>query len=125
MTRPAITTLDILLIAIAIAALPLAYQQLWGPNYRGTEVDILVTGQENQRHSLLRNQTLTVNGKLGDSVIRIKNGKAAFIDSPCSNKQCIHSGWLDRNGDTTACLPNRITLSVIGNGIARHDSVNF
>lgn len=125
MTRTTITYLDILLIVIAIAALPFAYKQFWGPNYRGTEVDILVTGQEGQRHSLLRNQTLTINGKLGDSVIRIKNGKAAFIDSPCTNKQCIRSGWLDRNGDTTACLPNRITLSVVGNGIARYDSVNF
>lgn len=125
MALPKITILDILLIVIAIAVLPFIYKQFWGPNYRGTEVDILVTGQESQRHSLLRNQTLTVNGKLGDSVIHIKNGKAAFINSPCKNKQCIHSGWLNRNGDTTACLPNRITLSVVGNGIARYDSVNF
>lgn len=125
MTRTAITTLDILFIVIAIAILPFAYKQFWGPNYRGTEVDIHVTDQESQRHSLLRNQTLIINGKLGDSVIRIKDGKAAFINSPCINKQCIHSGWQERNGDTTACLPNRITLSVVGDGIARYDSVNF
>lgn len=119
------TRLDSLIIAIALASLPLLYLQFWGPTHRGTEVDIVVGNQAKQRYSLLRNQTLTINGKLGDSIIHIKNGKAAFIESPCSNKQCIHSGWLDRNGDTTACLPNRITLSVVGDGIARFDSVNF
>ncbi len=119
------TRLDLLIIVITLAALPLLYWHLWGPNYRGTEVKIFVANQTPQRFSLLRDQTLTINGKLGDSIISIKNGKAAFIESPCPNKQCIHSGWLQRNGDTTACLPNRITLSVIGDGVARFDSVNF
>ena len=119
------TRVDLLIIVIAITALPLLYWQLWGPNYRGTEVDIIVASEKPQRYSLLRNQTLAINGKLGDSIISIKNGKAAFIESPCPNKQCIRSGWLDRNGDTAACLPNGITLSVVGDGIARFDSVNF
>lgn len=116
---------DLLIIVLAIALLPLLYWQYWGPNYRGTEVDILTAGNEPQRLSLLRDQTLAVNGRLGESLIRIQNGKAAFIDSPCNNKQCVHSGWLSHNGDTTACLPNRITLSVVGKGIARFDSINF
>ncbi|MBL1433112.1 MAG: hypothetical protein COC09_04515 [Gammaproteobacteria bacterium] len=119
------TRLDLLIIVVALAALPLLYWQLWGPNYRGTEVNILVGNQKAQRYSLLRDQTLAIRGKLGDSIIHIKNGSAAFIQSPCPNKQCIHSGWQHRNGDTTACLPNRITLSVVGDGFARFDSVNF
>ncbi|PCH59570.1 MAG: hypothetical protein COC05_06620 [Gammaproteobacteria bacterium] len=119
------TRVDLLIMIIAVAALPLLYLQLWGPNYRGTEVNIIVADQKPQRHSLLRDQTLAIKGKLGDSIITINNGKAAFIESPCRNKQCIHSGWHSRNGDTTACLPNRITLSVVGDGIARFDSVTF
>ncbi len=119
------TRADLIIIVIAIAALPLFYWQLWGPNYPGTDVDIIVAGEKPQRHSLLRNQTLHIHGRLGDSIVAIKNGKAAFIGSPCPNKQCIRSGWLDDNGETSACLPNGIMLSVIGDGIARFDSINF
>ena len=116
---------DSLVIILAVAALPFLYTQYWGPSHRGTEVNIQVANQEPQQHSLLRDQTLSIDGHLGQSLIQIRSGKAAFIASPCKNKQCIHSGWLSRNGATSACLPNRISLSVLGKGIARYDSVNF
>ena len=44
----------------------------------------------------------------------VQNGKIAFSDSDCPDKTCIRSGFLSRPGQITACLPNRVSLAVIG-----------
>lgn len=96
----------------------------WGA-YGGHAEDarIGVTGQPEQRILLSRNQTLTLQGALGESVIEVNDGRIRFIDSPCDNKQCIHSGWLSRAGDFAACLPNRVTVFVAG--VDAFDTINF
>ncbi len=116
---------DIIVIVLALATLPFLYSAFWGPNHRGTDASVQVANEKPQQFSLLRDHTLSVEGSLGESLIRIKNGKVAFIQSPCKNKQCIHKGWLSKNGEASACLPNRISLSVIGQSLSRYDSINF
>jgi hypothetical protein len=56
------------------------------------------------------NQTFWV----GDVEIMVKDGAIAFIESDCPNKECIHAGWLSSPGDTAACLPNRISITLSG-----------
>lgn len=51
-------------------------------------------------------------GRLGESILAIESGKIRFIASPCRGKQCIHAGWLTHGGDFSACLPNRISVTV-------------
>lgn len=69
-------------------------------------------------------RTVTVPGALGDSVIRIADGGARFVASPCTHKLCIRAGRLDYAGAATACLPNHVSLLVTGNE-RRYDALNF
>lgn len=74
--------------------------------------------------SLHQHQELEIQGSLGISTIEIKHGKVRFVDSPCSNRQCILRGWTQHSGDTIVCLPNRVSLTMIGQD-SYFDAVNF
>ena len=67
---------------------------------------------------------LQVHGPLGDSVIEIREARVRFLESPCRGQQCVHSGWLDAAGELAACLPNRISIQLLGRH-PRFDAVNF
>ncbi len=72
------------------------------------------------------NQTANkqVIGFLGSSEISIAEGKARFVKSPCTKKYCIHHGWINKINQTIVCLPNQITISIVG-GSESYDTVNY
>ena len=45
---------------------------------------------------------------------RTEYGQARFLDSPCSNRICVQSPPLWREGDWAACLPNQVFLRIEG-----------
>lgn len=44
--------------------------------------------------------------------IEVKDGKAAFINSPCPDHTCEHFGWLEKKGDIAVCLPGAAILEI-------------
>jgi hypothetical protein len=67
---------------------------------------------------------LHIHGTKGVAIILIQNGKARFKRSPCTNQYCVHQGWLSRAGEVAICLPNQISLQLIGSKSA-YDSLNY
>ena len=67
---------------------------------------------------------LHINGPKGESIIRIEQGKVRFVESPCNNKYCIHQGWLSRAGQVAICLPNQVSLQLLG-ASSPYDSLNY
>jgi hypothetical protein len=64
-------------------------------------------------------ETVTVPGPLGDTVVEIRGGRARVLSSPCQNQTCIAAGYIHSHGQWTACLPNRVMVSVeSGSGAA-------
>ena len=59
------------------------------------------------------NDAYTFSPKNGTE-IEVQNGKIRFVSAVCRDKLCVNSGWLDRNGQTAACLPERIVISIKG-----------
>lgn len=115
------------LTALAIIALIIyLFAHFWfTPGYSGVEfVSIQVDKQAPKLYPITKNQELSIDGPLGPSKIEIKNGKVHFFHSPCLNKLCISHGWISRPGETVACLPNRISISLIGRE-SRFDALNF
>ena len=47
--------------------------------------------------------------------IRIQDGAARFVDSPCPDHICESFGWLSEEDQTATCLPARAVLSIINN----------
>ncbi|HEX6929013.1 MAG TPA: NusG domain II-containing protein [Gammaproteobacteria bacterium] len=67
---------------------------------------------------------VSVAGPLGETVIEIREGRARIVASPCTKKICIRAGWLDTAGETTACVPNRVSVALLGDD-PRFDALNF
>jgi hypothetical protein len=65
-------------------------------------------------YPLDEDRVLHIHGPLGESHIVIEDGTVRFEDSPCRDKICVATGALGTSGEWTACLPNRVFISVTG-----------
>ncbi len=107
---------DIIIILLAVLLCVWLYFSLWFGQAIG-KADTLIVQIDDQsptEYSLKNDRLLKFNGRIGTSLIEIKQGKARFIHSSCRNQFCVFHGWLTTPGDTTACLPNRISITLKG-----------
>lgn len=118
------TRADWIAIIISLTMLPVVYIYNWRTQTRAVEATITDPQHHTRTIMLDHDQIIHVHGKLGDSVLEVREGKIRFIKSPCTTKFCIHSGWLKYNGDVMACLPNGVFVEVSG-GTRKYDAINF
>ena len=57
-------------------------------------------------------ETVTVHGPIGETVVRIENGRAHVVGSHCDLKICLRTGQIEQPGSWIACLPNRVFVSI-------------
>ncbi len=107
--RPA----DAIVLAAALGLELFFIHRFWVGNSAG-ETALIQSPGGSQEVRLDRNQTLEIQGRLGPSTLRIEDGAIGFVNSPCQRKICIRSGFHRHTGATTACVPNRISLTVRG-----------
>lgn len=65
---------------------------------------------------LYANETVTVSGPLGVTVIEIRDNAARVVSSPCADQVCVAMGAVRGAGQWLACLPNRVMLYVSAGG---------
>lgn len=99
------------------------FQTLWS-NEHATKVQITIGDKVYGTYSLNQQREIHIHGKLGDAVISIAQGKARFAKSPCNTQYCVHQGWLTRAGQAAICLPNQISLELLGEA-KPYDSLNY
>lgn len=66
-----------------------------------------------------------IDGPLGPSTLRIRDGGIEFLSSPCRDKICIAGGHISHEGQWVACLPNRIFVRIEGGEEAEIDAQTF
>jgi len=116
---------DLLVLVLAFSSVTAFYLLFWQANDSAGQFVHIVNGQnEIQKVSLFQNQEINIKGDLGDSRLQIQGGRVRFLDSPCSNKLCVHQGWVHFSGEILACLPNKISVSLVGQA-SRFDTINF
>ncbi len=118
---------DYLVLLACVIAIPLLFSRYGVVGSEGTQARINAGAREFALVSLQKNQTYHVPGPLGDSEIEVRDGRIRFVRSPCAGQQCVHSGWAHRGGEFIACVPNRVSLVVLGQGAGGtyYDSINF
>ncbi len=57
-------------------------------------------------------ETISVSGPIGTTVVEVADGGARVISSPCDNQICVLTGRVERTGRWIACLPNRVFVSI-------------
>lgn len=117
---------DIIVLLAVLIFIVFLFNRYWfNSAYSGIEfVAIQVDNQAPKLYPISKNQEITIEGPLGPSRIEVNNGKVHFLHSPCLNKQCVSHGWISEAGETVACLPNHISVSLKGRE-SRFDALNF
>jgi hypothetical protein len=91
----------------------------------GQEAVVIVGEREVRRLDLDQPRRVTVEGRLGPTELRVKDGSVRFQHAPCDSKRCVRSGWQRRQGATAACVPNAVMVRVAGASEGRWDAVNY
>ncbi len=116
---------DLLAVAVAGALVGTLYARYWQPSIAADSFEVRSGGERLGRYSLTSNQLLTVNGRIGEAVLEVKDGRVRFRSAPCRNQVCVHSGWLAHSGDVAACLPSRISIRLLGDSRNALDGLSY
>ena len=114
---------DWLVIVIGAIAVIWLFQSLWS-NAPASQLQIRQADKIIGTYDLNQTRELHIHGPLGESHISIDQGKVRFKQSPCTNQYCVHQGWLAHAGQVAICLPNQISLQLIGEN-KPYDSLNY
>ena len=114
---------DWLVIIISLVAVIFMFQLFWSTE-QGSKLKIRQGDKIIGTYDLNQTRDLHIHGALGDSLISIVQGKVRFKQSPCRNQYCVHQGWLSRAGQVAICIPNQISLQLIGTK-SSYDSLNY
>lgn len=124
--KPHLKTLlmgDWLIISGSLLLVGYLFQTLW-TNEHAAKVQIRLGDKVYASYSLNQQRDVQIQGPIGTATIQIAQGKARFSKSPCHNQYCVHQGWLTRSGQAAICLPNQISLELIGEN-KPYDSLNY
>lgn len=106
-----------------MAFVALLFSALWQGG-KAEKAVIRSAGKVFAQTTLDRNQSIAVPGPLGTSRITIRNGRARVEADPSPRQYCVKQGWLKNAGEIAMCLPNQVSLELIGR-VKRYDSLNY
>jgi len=111
------TLFDMLILVSACFLTLWLYTLFWfddTQNGKANTVSVQFANKTPIEYPLDKEQVISIEGKLGKTLLEIKQGKARFIHSSCRNQFCVFHGWLSVSGDTAACLPNQVSITLSG-----------
>lgn len=114
---------DWLVLAAGIVSVGWLFASIW----HGGAADRVVIrsgGRIFAEASLSRNQSISVPGPLGTTVITIENRRARIARDPSPRQYCVRQGWLSRAGEAAICLPNQISMELAGS-MKLYDSLSY
>ena len=104
---------DVLVLLAGIAGWLMLSISLWqsGP---AEQAQVRRDGVLVAAYPLNEDRTITVDGALGPTVVRIEAGRARVMSDPGPRQYCVKQGWLTRPGEMALCAPNHVSLSLTG-----------
>ncbi|MEM5947116.1 NusG domain II-containing protein [Spirochaetia bacterium 38H-sp] len=112
------TVMDIFVVALAFCIVVFSVYSLSLDN-SGKKLVHIESEKGSFLYPLDDNREISVSGPLGETLIKIEDGYARIIESPCPDKLCIAMGRISSPGQWVACLPNRIFVRITGQDIER------
>jgi len=119
MTRNAASVkfIDIVLIIIVLSIATFSGFSIYGN--QGSRLSLVIEAPSGSWiYDLKTDRTVEIPGAAGNTKVEIAGGKARILDSPCPNKTCVAAAPLSRQGDWSACLPNKVILRVEGGDLS-------
>lgn len=86
----------------------------------GSYAEVTLDGNVIGEYSLAVDGSYSLNG--GTNTLTVENGVAYMSYSNCPDHVCENTGKIKHVGQTIICLPNRLTVTIVGES---NDSVDF
>ncbi|CAN5198243.1 hypothetical protein BH24PSE2_BH24PSE2_08680 [soil metagenome] len=115
---------DLCVLVLGALVVGATYGAFWRGDGPGAYAVVRSGGESVARYALAGHRAIEIPGRLGPSVLAIEPGRIRFTASPCRRKVCVHAGWQQRGGSAAACVPNAVSIEVIG-AERLYDSINF
>lgn len=104
--------IDILVILGVLIASLLSYFVIELTKEEGGAIVVKIDGNEVANYSLLVDGQYELNG--GTNILCVKDKEAYLVDANCPDHLCVKQGKISKNGETITCLPNKLTITVVG-----------
>lgn len=78
----------------------------------GRYIEVKLNNESIGIYSLNENKTYKLNG--GNNILIVEDGYAYINSANCPDKICIKQGKINKEGQCITCLPNKITVTVVG-----------
>jgi hypothetical protein len=105
--------LDVLIIALSSAVAALSAVAVYG--HARDSGQVIVQGEgKTWVFPLDADEKIAVPGPIGETVVEISGMRSRVLSSPCANQTCVAAGYLDHQGQWTACLPNKVFIYIEG-----------
>ncbi len=114
---------DWLTVLAAIAVVMVLFDSLW-LGETASKVQIRAGNQIHSTLSINQQRVVEVPGPLGITTVVIDHGRARVASDPGARQYCVKQGWLDQAGQVAMCLPNQVSVELLGSRKI-HDSLNY
>lgn len=88
----------------------------------GKSVAVELNGERVAVYSLEKDGEYILNG--GTNILVIEKGEAYISEADCPDRTCMRTGKLRHVGQSAVCLPNRVSVTVIGEDTSGVDLVS-
>ncbi|GHV49074.1 hypothetical protein AGMMS49546_39810 [Spirochaetia bacterium] len=105
--------LDFVVIGVSVALTAFSAFTIYAKPQNTQQVMIQGSGQV-WVFPLDAEETVTVPGPLGNTVVEIRDRQAHVVSSPCDNQTCVAAGHIEADGQWVACLPNNVFVVIEG-----------
>ena len=100
---------------IAICVLFLGFLPLvTRPNSSAESFSIYLDGEQIADLPADEDTTFSLDARLGEILIEIKDGRARVVESSCPEKICVRTGFIGKVGQSIACVPNKLLIVAEG-----------
>lgn len=103
---------DACLVFFFIAVSVVLFLVVKGGEKAGSRVVVAVDGVEVSSYPLSVDGVYSLNG--GSNMLEVKDGKARMVDADCPDRLCVRQGAVSYTGQCITCLPNKLTVTVVG-----------
>ena len=98
---------------VALIALVLWLCLLFLPK-QGACAVVLVAGQEIGRYALDEEQEILIGDENAYNILVVGHRRAWIQEATCSDGLCVRQGMVNRSGQSVICLPNKVTVTIVG-----------
>lgn len=111
---------DVILIAVCLFVSLALWAVVMLTKKPGEVVVVTVNGEEYARYPLSEDREVVIETERGKNILVIKDGYADITEASCPDGLCERQRKIDESGESLVCLPNKVTVTVIGG-----DGVDF